>query len=591
MKPERFFDYSRPPELDGGSTHRPVIVVGAGPVGLAMALDWVKRGHDVLVLTAGDSLSEGSRAICFAKRTLEVCDRLGFGDAVTGKGVSWNVGKVFRQDGLLYEFNLLPETGHRYPAFVNLQQFHFEHFQLGELSRHRERIAGSGVVDLRWSNRVVGVERADDRVCLKVRCPDGEYMLECDWLIACDGASSPVRKMLGLSSEGQVFRDRFLIADVKIKAGSASMRNERWFWFDPPFHRNQSALLHRQADDVWRLDFQLGWQADPEHEKKPEQVLPRVRAMLASNGNEDVDFELEWVSVYTFQCRRMERFTHGRVIFAGDAAHQVSPFGARGANSGIQDVDNLAWKLDLVVRGLAPASLLSTYDDERIAAADENILNSTRSTDFITPKSDISRTFRDAVLELAAQYPFARKLVNSGRLSVPTHYRESRLNTDDVDDWPASTASSAPGSPAPDAPLVVDGRDDWLLRLLGRGFTVAVFADGPIGPDVVAGLPCRWNDIPIAILVVTRSSDQGLQGLTSAAVAIDRDGIAFARYAPGGAAIYLFRPDQHVAARRLGHDARWVAAAIARACMDDGNVNVRGTDDNAQHRTEPVAAG
>ena len=607
---DTFFEYRRPRDLDPHDVaHHPVIVVGAGPIGLAMALDWVRHGHDVLVLAASDSLSAGSRAICFAKRTLEICDRLGFGEAVASKGVSWNVGKVFRQDGLLYEFNLLPETGQRFPAFVNLQQYYFEHYQLRALAGHRISRDGCGRVDLRWNNRVVGVTASDDRVEVTVECPDGNYALTCDWLIACDGAGSPVRKMMGLSSAGQVFRDRFLIADVKIARGAGSAasdassgsaskffaRTERWFWFDPPFHRNQSALLHRQADDVWRLDFQLGWQADPEIEKQPERVLPRIRAMLGP----DVEFELEWVSIYTFQCRRMERFTHGRVIFAGDAAHQVSPFGARGANSGIQDVDNLAWKLDLVVRGAAPRALLDTYDTERIAAADENILNSTRSTDFITPKSAISRTFRDAVLELAAKYPFARKLVNSGRLSVPAHYRESSLNTADVEPWPASTAMNAPGSPAMDAPVVVavDGErvGGWLLSKVGGAFTVVVFCDDASSLPVMDTIPSAVGAVELRKVIVARSPS--LQSSQPAAMhggtrlLIDRERLAAARYAPAGHAIYLLRPDQHVAGRRIGHDIDWIPAAVALACGHALPSQERGQDAHAERRTEPVAAG
>ena len=250
--------------------------------------------------------------------------------------------------------------------------------------------------------------------------------MEADWLVACDGANSDLRRMVGAAFTGQAFHDRFLIADVVMKAGFPP---ERWFWFDPPFHRGQSVLLHKQCDDVWRIDFQLGWDADPEAEKQPERVIPRIRAMLG----EDVPFELEWVSVYQFACRRIDRFRHGRVLFAGDAAHQVSPFGARGANSGVQDADNLAWKLALVATGQADASLLDSYHDERALAADDNLRQSTRSTDFITPKSATSRHLRDAVLELAADEPFARRLVNSGRLSTPTPYLDSPLNTADED--------------------------------------------------------------------------------------------------------------------------------------------------------------
>ena len=333
-------------------------------------------------------------------------------------------------------------------------------------------------------NKVVGVTPRGDGVTLRVDTPDGDYVLTCDWLIVADGARSPVRTMLGLEAEGQVFRDRFLIADIHMKS---DFPPERRFWFDPPFHPNQSALLHRQADDVWRVDFQLGWDADPEEEKKPEKILPRLRAMLGS----DAEFDIEWASVYTFQCRRMQQFRHGRALFVGDAAHLVSPFGARGANSGIQDTDNLVWKLKLVIDGRAPDQLLDSYDVERIAAADENIRNSTRSTDFITPKSAMSRTFRDAVLSLARHHAFARRLVNSGRLSVPAVLTESPLNTPDRDHF---AGAMVPGAPAADAPVTGPG-SKWFVDYLGGDFTLVAFGEA-LPAAAAAGLlrdriPCR----------------------------------------------------------------------------------------------------
>ena len=268
----------------------------------------------------------------------------------------------------------------------------------------------------------------DDGARVSVETPDGAFEIDADWLIVADGARSNVRRQLGLDIEGHVFKDRFLIADVIMKADFPA---ERWFWFDPPFHPNQSVLLHKQSDNVWRIDFQLGWDADPEEEKQPEKIIPRVKAMLG----DEREFSLEWASIYTFQCRRMKNFRHGHLLFVGDAAHQVSPFGARGANSGFQDTDDLLWKLALVMKGLAPEALLDSYDADRTYAADENIRNSTRSTDFITPKSAVSKLFRNAALELARTQPFARKLVNSGRLSVPglsgelgaEHTRRGRL--------------------------------------------------------------------------------------------------------------------------------------------------------------------
>jgi 3-(3-hydroxy-phenyl)propionate hydroxylase len=524
-----------------------VVVVGAGPVGLSLAIDLAQRGVKVLLLDNDHCLSSGSRAICFAKRTLEIFDRLGCGDAMVDKGVSWNVGKVFFRDAPIYRFDLLPEPGHERPAFINLQQYYVE----GYLA---QRAAELPLIEIRWKNKVSGVERSvgqgSDGVTLTIDTPDGPYRVHAGYVAACDGSRSAVRGLLGLESKGRAFRDRFLIADIRIDAdllpGGAT---ERWFWFDPPFHPNQSVLLHRQPDNVWRVDFQLGWDADPDEEKKPQNIVPRVKALLAHSPVQDVEFSLEWASVYTFACMRMDSFCHGRVLFAGDSAHGVSPFGARGANSGVQDAENLAWKLARVVQGTSPASLLASYGAEREFAADENIVNSSRATDFITPKSEVSLLFRNAVLDLAREHAFARRLVNSGRLSVPAVLHGSALNTPDRDAFSGGMQS---GAVAADAPLLRDGRATWLLRELGPDFTLLVF-----------GPPPRWAaDLPLTLLSI---GDAGLRDSGPATLA-DPEGWAAQRYDAQPGTAYLIRPDHHVCARWRQADAAHVRAALARAC-------------------------
>jgi 3-(3-hydroxy-phenyl)propionate hydroxylase len=425
---------------------------------------------------------------------------------------------------------------------INLQQYHLE-----ELLVRRCEALG---VPIRWKHKVTAIVEGDAGVQLSVETVDGPYDLRADWVIAADGARSPLRTMLGLDIEGKVFRDRFLIADVVMEADFPA---ERWFWFDPPFHRHQSALLHKQADNVWRIDFQLGWDANPEEEKKPERVLPRIRAML---GDERA-FELEWVSVYTFQCRRMQTFRHGRVLFVGDAAHQVSPFGARGANSGIQDTDNLVWKMRLVHAGLAPEQLLDSYSDERAAAADENILNSTRSTDFITPKSDVSRLFRDAVLDLARTQPFARKLVNSGRLSVPCVLTGSALNSSDSDPF---AGWMVPGAPADDAPVAIEGREAWLLPSLGGRFQLLVYVDDAVSWRPIELLQARG--LPAIEIIAVTGTPTAVPGLRSVH---DLRGRFAQRYDAQPGSAWLLRPDQHIAARWRQVDAAQVQAALLRA--------------------------
>jgi 3-(3-hydroxy-phenyl)propionate hydroxylase len=319
-------------------------------------------------------------------------------------------------------------------------------------------------------------------------------------------------------------------------------------------------LLHMQPDGIWRIDFQLGWDADPVAERQPDRVIPRVQALLGR----DTRFVLEWVSVYTFACLRMERFRHGRVLFAGDNAHGVSPFGARGANSGVQDAENLAWKLRLVLQGAAPEALLDSYDSERGYAADENILNSTRSTDFITPKSEASRAFRDATLELAKDCGFARRLVNSGRLSVPSTYRDSPLNTLDADVF---DGPMVPGAPAADAPVRAQGEKGWFLPQLSGsgGFTGVYFGDGgELHPVRLNALRSLAGAVPVRPLLV---EPQGVRPGETAGVPVleDTEGLLARRYDGRPGTFYLLRPDQHVCARWRRFDPDLVRAAVARA--------------------------
>ncbi|HWV51781.1 FAD-dependent oxidoreductase [Pseudorhodoplanes sp.] len=525
------YDYHHSPDQDGPAAHHRVVVVGAGPVGLTAAIDLALRGVKVVVLDDSDRIGEGSRGICWAKRTLEIWDRLGVGDALVARGVTWQLGKVFLGDELVYSFDLLPEGGHKMPAFINLQQYYVERALV-------ERAAALDAIDLRWKNRVVGLEARNDGVHLSIDTPEGPYAIAADWVIAADGARSAMRDMLGLEFSGHTFEEKFLIVDVRMHADD--IPTERRFWFDPPFHTGQSALLHRQPDDCWRVDLQLGPDADIEAELKPERYLPRIERMLDGRS-----FSVDWISIYRFNCRRIDRFVHGRVIFVGDSAHQLSPFGARGANSGIQDADNLGWKLAAVLNGEAGSELLDSYDAERMQAADENIGHSTRSTDFIAPRSPAEHALRNAVLTLAPRAAFARRMVNSGRLSVATVY-ETPLSTPDE----APFAGSARlGAPVPDAPVTDrSGVAGSLLQHLTGGFQLLhVGALAPV--DVPSGL------------ALTTVGNEFADHIDLA----DHAGLFAQRFDAAPGSTYLLRPDQHLAARWRMLDAAKIAAAHRRA--------------------------
>jgi 3-(3-hydroxy-phenyl)propionate hydroxylase len=525
------FGYLRSPDQDAATPvrHR-VAIVGAGPVGLTMALDLAQRGIPSVLLDDADRIGEGSRGLCYSKRALEIWDRFGVGEKLVDMGVTWKLGKVYLGDELVYSFDLLPEDGNKMPAFINLQQYYLEKALV-------DRVLEVPEIELRWRNRVNGVSRRNDGATLTVDTPDGPYQLDCEWVIAADGARSTMRDLLGLEFKGHTFEEKFLIADVRMPA--EDLPTERRFWFDPPFHTGQSALMHRQPDESWRIDLQLGPDADIDEELKPENYLPRIRKMVGAR-----DFRVDWVSIYRFNCRRIERFVHGRVIFVGDSAHQVSPFGARGANSGVEDAENLAWKLAALLAGEAGETLIDTYDLERMQAADENIGHSTRSTDFIAPRSPAERTLRNAVLSLAPHADFARRMVNSGRLSVATIY-ETPLNTPDEENFRGAVKL---GAPPPDAKMrAADGADCHLLEKLPARFELIYVADGGAAASSAPDLPSD-----IGLTVIGRDL-------------IDAQGDFNIRFdaAPGTA--YLLRPDQHVCARWRHPTPDKIAAARDRA--------------------------
>ena len=492
---ERKLEFIPPPGLKAPERRKGVVIVGAGPVGLAAAIELAGFGVPSVVLDLRDSIAVGSRAICWSKRSIEIFDRLGVGDRAVEKGVVWKVGRTYHRDRELFSFDLLPEDGHKRPAFINLQQYYVEDYLL-------DRALGIEGIDVRFASRVASLEQFPDFVKLRIETPEGDYDLEARWLVACDGVRSTVRAQLGLEFQGEVFEDRFLISDICMNADFPS---ERRFWFEPTFHGGQSALLHKQPDNIYRIDLQLGPDADPARERLPENVMPRISKVVGGR-----DYRLEWVSVYTFQCRRLERFVHGRVIFAGDSAHVVSPFGARGGNGGIQDIDSLCWRLAAILNGRADPSILGDYNSERVHGADENIANSSRTTRFMSPHDGWERVLRDQVLKLASVSEYARPWVNSGRLSVPCVYDLPGA------DSPGLPPVSRPGAVAPDAPF----GEEWLIDRLGGVPTVlGIGRDAPAVPGA-GTLNVEVNDF-------IRDRYLGNQRQ----------------------AIYLVRPDQVIAAR------------------------------------------
>ena len=526
------FEVTPPPELDGegeAKARYPVAIIGAGPIGLAAAVDLATKGVPSIVLDDNNVVSIGSRAICWAKRTLEIFDRLGIGERMLAKGVTWKTGRLFHGSSEVYNFDLLPEEGHKYPAFINLQQYYVEQYLVERAKEFPD------LIDLRFKNKVVEHQDNGDHITLQVETPFGNYELKADYTIVCDGAGSPTRKRMGLPFDGQTFEEHFLIADVEMEESPFETQvPERWFWFEPEFHSGQSALLHKQPDNIYRIDLQLGPESDPKLEATEEKVFPRIKAIVG-----DKPFKLDWMSVYKFRCAKLERFVHNRMLFVGDSAHVVSPFGARGGNGGIQDVDNICWKLAAVIKAEADASLLETYNEERVHGSAENILNSSRATNFMTPKSSIEHLFRNEVLNLSSKMPFARKLINSGRLSVPCSLEAKTLQQTDESN---GIKQVQVGDVVLDAPVKADGDSTWLVSQVQGEFTLLGVGDVEL-PDVGGVRRIGINQSNVSYKTLH-----------------DEEGLATRRYGEGNA--YLLRPDGHVLAIYKSPDAGKIRSVL-----------------------------
>lgn len=446
------YPFLPPPELAGGGARRyPIVIVGGGLSGLTLGCDLANRGVDCVLLDEDDTIGvrgASSRGIAYAQKTLEIFAHLGTYPRLREKGITWSEAKTLAGRDVIYSLNLQAANASRQPPFINLQQFYVEGFLV-------DRIRELGHCDLRWKNRVTNVEQGDGFVTVAVETPAGAYALEAQWLVDATGVNSPIRRGFGLDPHTARSADRWCITDVRFKE---RFPLERWTWVEAPFNEGRAVWQHLMGDDVWRLDYQMDPDCDPDYVSRRDVAEARLRAHLGA-----IEFELVWVGPYAYRDHLLDCFRHGRVFFIGDSAHVVSPFGARGGNSGIQDAYNLGWKLALVLAGRAPEALLDTYDAERQPAARQNLEVTRRTARFLAPRSSAERTLRDAVIALARKHPFARPLVNSGRLSVANPYPDS----------PAVTRGG--GHSVPNVPLVLpDGSPGTLVELAQRAGTAFV---------------------------------------------------------------------------------------------------------------------
>ena len=515
-----------------------VVIVGGGPVGFSVALGLANFGIPSLVLEADARVCIGSRAICISRRSLEILFRLGVAEAFLEKGLAWTGRRSFYRDREVLRFAMPHDAHQKLPPMINMSQYDIEQILL-------DRVEARGdLIDVRWQSRMSGLRANGAGAELDVETPIGAYSLATDWVVACDGGRSSVREALGLTLEGTTYEGRYVIVDIKLKSDRPA---ERLAWFDPPSNPGSTILMHKQPDDVWRIDYQLRDDEDPEEAVKPENVIPRVESHLAMIG-ERGPWAPIWIAIYRAHALTLPRYTHGRVIFAGDAGHLVPIFGVRGLNSGLDDSDNLAWKLALTINAGAAPSLLDSYSSERVAATHENLAYGTKSTEFMAPPSPAFALMRQAVLSLAVKSPAVRSLINPRQTSAIA-YEASPLNP--AAEGAGFTAGVPPGAVLPETPLrICDGAEEragFLTDLSACAFTALVFTEEGHLPAWIADTAnaCAAASIPF----VATSISHGRPVERGSSCAWDPDERIFALLDAAPGTVYLLRPDGHVLAR------------------------------------------
>ena len=526
-----------------------VVIVGSGPAGLVTALELARHGVPSVILTAELQVSQGSRAIVFTRRSMEILQQVGVAERMTANGLPWRFGNSFYRGQCVFRLEAPHDPDDRFFPMLNIQQQYMEEYLL-------EACAAEPLIEVRWGNKLLQVTQRDGHVLAEVDTPEGVYAMEADWLVAADGGRSGIRSSMQLQMEGASYEGFFVIADIRI---DLPLPTERRAYFDPVWNRGNTILMHREPHGIWRVDYQLPPGESPEEALRPESLKARIDAQLEMIGFGGTPWEMDWSSVYSARTLTLPDYVHGNVIFTGDAAHLLPIFGVRGANTAFQDAQSLGWQLAYVIRGWAGPSLLRNHSEERVGAAREIIEEAGKSTRFMAPPAGGFALLRDAVLSLSLTQEFVRPLYH-WRTSRPHEYTHSRLNSAG-DDNALFTSGPAHGAPPQNVCL---GPNNYLLDHLGGGFDLLYFTDEPEIPDTLMAVVRATRETGVSLRVLAVGADHPVQGADGHLA--DADGRLRRRYgiaAHGGA--YLLRPDQHVCARWLTLDATRLQAALRTA--------------------------
>jgi 3-(3-hydroxy-phenyl)propionate hydroxylase len=545
------YPFVRPPEMDGAQARRhPVVVVGAGPVGLVLAIQLAAHGVKAVVVESEAQVSGGSRALALTRRSMEIIEQCGVAQEFLDQSIVWDKGRSYYKNRVVHHLEIPSSPDDKYAPMTNVAQCWME-----KILVDRARELG---VDVRFQTRVQDMRVGEDTVALTLDTPQGEYVLEADWIAACDGARSAIRRLQKLRFEGQSYETRFLIADFNIDLDEPPGRR---CYFEPPWLPGQSVLMHKAPQGVWRLDYQVPDEVSDEEALNPDRIKSHIQAHLDYIGVTE-PWSVEWTTLYKPNALTLASYRHGRVVYCGDAAHLLPVFGVRGLNTGLQDSINLGWKLAAVTAGYAGPALLDHYSSERVSDARQICVEAGRSTRMVAPPTRGFRVMQQAVLSLSLDQAFPRGLLH-WRTSRPIDYADSPLTWHDETE-PDFQAGPAPGAPPRNARVTVDGAEGYLLDSFEPGFVVLVFgSDAQTWASARSQVrDARTRGLRVKLVAVRQD---GSVPADADAVLQDRDGHAHALWGAGKGAVYVLRPDQHVCARWSPASTTRVGEVLSRA--------------------------
>ena len=435
-------------------------IVGAGPIGLTAALTLAKYGVSSTLFESKDTFNDGSRAICIARQSFHIFDSIGVVEPFLDKALGWTKGRSFYRGEQILEFDMPDSRNQKYRPMYNLEQQYIEKFLCDEAIR-------SPKINIRWLSEVESIEVENDFSTLMIRDPNQFYQIRADWVLASDGANSTLRNSMNLRLNGDNHEGHYIIVDIQMEHDYPTIRRAL---FDPNCRRDGTVLIHKQPENIWRIDYQITNHEDPEEAIKEDNIRKSISSILEEIGYSG-SWELEWWSNYSANTLALDNFRNNSVFFVGDSAHIVPIFGVRGLNNGLADAQNIGWKLAYILKYNASKNLLDSYSPERRGATLDVFSNAIKSTRFMTPPSYGWLIMRDAALSLALRHKFAGLLANPRQME-PYKYINSPLTLDDDKRF---NSGPVPGDVLENFRL----KDGYLSDRLKNGFNVLWFGKKP----------------------------------------------------------------------------------------------------------------